>query len=632
MTSLTQVKTNFTAGEISTRLLGRGDLRAYDNGALRLDNLFIHPTGGVTRRAGLYHIDTLPGGGRLAPFEFNTEQTYVLVFGDRVLRIYRDGVLRATLTDTPWQLSQLNQLSWTQSADTLLVVHPDLPPRKINRSDDTIWTITDWVFVTESGAERRPFYRFADPDVTLAASATTGSVTLTASAALFTPEHEGVRLVINKKQVTITSVASPTSATASVEQTLTGTAATKDWQEAAFSAARGWPVAVAFHQDRLVIGGSRDLPNRLWLSQSGDIWNFNTGTGLDDEAIEFAVLSDQVNAIRAVFSGRHLQVFTSGGEWMVTGDPLTPTTLQVRRQTRVGMPIDRIVLPVDVDGATLFCARNGREIREFLYTDVEQAYQANDLALLSKHLVTDPLCMVFDQKRRLLFIAMRDYSLATLTIYRSEQVAAWARMTSDGKFHSLAVAGDDVYALTERDGQFALEVFDETISTDSALTGTSLTPKTIWAGLDHLEGRLVSIKADDVVQSSQSVLSGRITLDTPASAVEIGLPFTHVIEALPPSLLTAVGSSRIYRIVEARFRIEDTAALRVDMGLGLRDIPLRRLNAETAFDTPPPFITGDIRVRAHGWQRDLSAAPWRIEQSVPLSFTLLSVTLELKAG
>jgi len=146
MTSLSQVKTNFTAGEISTRMLGRGDLRAYDNGALRLENLFIHPTGGVTRRAGLYHIDTLPGKARLAPFEFNTEQTYVLVFGDRVLRIYRDGVLRATLNDTPWQLSQLNQLVWTQSADTLLVVHPDVPPQKIARTGDTVWQIEPWIF------------------------------------------------------------------------------------------------------------------------------------------------------------------------------------------------------------------------------------------------------------------------------------------------------------------------------------------------------------------------------------------------------------------------------------------------------------------------------------------------------
>lgn len=38
MTRIREVKTNFTAGEISADLLGRGDLRAYDNGALDLCN------------------------------------------------------------------------------------------------------------------------------------------------------------------------------------------------------------------------------------------------------------------------------------------------------------------------------------------------------------------------------------------------------------------------------------------------------------------------------------------------------------------------------------------------------------------------------------------------------------------
>ena len=160
-----------------------------------------------------------------------------------------------------------------------------------------------------------------------------------------------------------------------------------DWTEQAFSAARGWPVSVCFHQDRLVIGGSRDLPNRLWLSKSADLFNFDLGEGLDDEAIEFPILSDQVNAIRYVFSGRHLQVFTSGAEWMVTGDPLTPTSIQLFRQTRVGSPVDRTVPPQDVDGATVFVPRAGPQLRAFLFTDTEQAYQASDLALLAHHMM-----------------------------------------------------------------------------------------------------------------------------------------------------------------------------------------------------------------------------------------------------
>ena len=154
----------------------------------------------------------------------------------------------------------------------------------------------------------------------------------------------------------------------------------------------------------MVIGGSRDLPNALWFSKSGRFFDFDTGDGLDDEAIAFRLAASDDPAIRALVSGRNLQVFTSVGEWVVTGDPLTPTNIQVEQQSRIGSPRDRQVPPIDVDGATLFVARNGREIREFLFTNIEDAYQATDLALLARHLVVDPVDQAFDQGRRLFLI------------------------------------------------------------------------------------------------------------------------------------------------------------------------------------------------------------------------------------
>jgi hypothetical protein len=53
MTRTKIVKTTFTSGEVTSDLLGRGDLKAYDNGALKLRNVFIQPTGGIVRRSGL---------------------------------------------------------------------------------------------------------------------------------------------------------------------------------------------------------------------------------------------------------------------------------------------------------------------------------------------------------------------------------------------------------------------------------------------------------------------------------------------------------------------------------------------------------------------------------------------------
>ncbi|MCF8496733.1 MAG: hypothetical protein K9G62_08745 [Alphaproteobacteria bacterium] len=630
MTKYREIKTSFTAGEVSPDLLGRGDLRAYENGALALRNVFINPTGGVTRRAGLNYIDTAAGDGRLIAFEFNTEQTYLLVLTDGQIAIYAGGVLDDTVA-APWDGAQIPQVAWTQSADTLLLVHPEVPPKKLTRGAGGVWALTDWEFFTDGGVLYQPYFKFADSAVTLTPSGTTGSITLTASASVFEAGHEGTRLRVGGQEVEITDFDSPTVVTAAVIETLDGTSATIDWEEQAFSPVRGYPVTVAFHQDRLVIGGSRDLPNRLWFSKSGDLFNFDLGEGLDDESIEFAILSDQVNAIRGIFSGRHLQVFTSGAEWMVTGDPLTPTSVQIRRQTRTGSVIARYIPPVNVDGATLYVARNRQEIHEFLYTDIEQAYQSTDLAFLSRSVIGTPADQDYDQKNRLLFVVREDGKFATLTVFRSEAVSAWTLHETQGNAKSVSVVGEEIYLLVERDGTYTIELFDPALNLDSALSGEAGSPTVSWSGLDHLEGFDVSIVADGIVQADKTVSGGGVTLDEPASAVQIGLAYTHIIEPLPPSDIGGAGAGRRVRLIRGIFRLKDTAALRLDMGRGLNDVALRRLGTEL-LDEPPPLVSGDVRVRALGWQAEGTAPLWRIEQDIPLPFTLLSVSAEMKVN
>ena len=634
MARLRLQKTSFTGGEISPLLLGRGDLRAYDNGAGKLRNVFIHPTGGVTRRSGLRYVDTVAGSGRLAAFEFNTEQVYLLVFTDLQVEVYRDGTSIQTIT-TPWTESQVAQINWTQTADTLLVVHPEVEPRKITRDSAEVFSITTWTFLeeTEDPVNRiqQPHHKFADDDVTLTPSATTGTVTLTASADAFIADHVGTRIRVQDKEVEVTTFTSATQVQASVKENLPNTDASKDWEEQAFSAVRGWPGSVCFHQDRMVIGGSQDLPNRLWLSKSSDLFNFDLGEGLDDEAIEFAILSDQVNAIRAVFSGRHLQVFTSGAEWMVTGEPLTPGNLQLNRQTRIGSPVDRTVPPRDVDGATLFAPRNAPEIREFLFADVEQAYQAQDLAMLARHLINRPVDQDYDNKERLFHVVMSNGSLGTLTIYRAEEVTAWTLQETDGAFRSVAVLGEDTYVLIDRNGSFFLEVFDASINVDSGLLGSDTTPKTLWSGLDHLEGETVTVVADGAERTQHVVTSGSITLAEPASTVQVGLPFTHLVEPLPPAQGKEGGQGGKVRPVSVTLRLQDTSALRIDVGRGFVTIPFKRFGSEV-LDAPPPAFSGDKKIRAFGWKRTGLDPLWRIEDDTPLPFSLLSVSTEISAN
>lgn len=599
------------------------------NGAAKLQNLFIFPTGGITRRDGLRYIDQIAGFGRLIPFEFNTQQTYLIVLTDGQIDVYLNDALISTLT-APWEEDDIRQVAWTQSADTLLLVHPDYPLKKLLRNSLGEFVLEDWVYFTENNVIHQPFYKFADSDVTLLPSGTSGTITLTASADVFMAGHAGTRLQVSGKQVQITSYSSPTVVTVTVIENLTDTTATIDWFEQAYSPVRGYPITVAFHQDRLVIGGSRDLPNRLWFSRSGYLYNFDLGTGLDDEAIEFALLSDQVNAIRGIFSGRHLQVFTSGAEWMVTGTLLTPSTVQFNRQTRVGSVIDRYVPPVTVDGATIFVAENGKEIREFLYTDVGQAYTAVDLALVSRHIPNDIVDQDYDQYRRLIFTIRNDGKFATMTFYRVERVRAWTLHDTQGHAHSVSVVGENTYLLVERDGDFFIEKFDDSIYLDSSLSGSSMMATTNWSGLDHLEGKEVTIVADGVVLDEPiTVISGGFTLPDAANTIDVGLPYTHIVEPLPLAMSEFSAGAKT-RLVEGIYRVQDTQSLRLDVGRGLKDVPLKQFGEDELLDAPPPIVSGDIKVRALGWLQNSTSPYWRIEQSAAYQFTLLSVAVQLK--
>ena len=623
MAASRQIKASFAAGELAPELLGRSDLRAYANGARRLRNVFIQPTGGVTRRPGLRHIANLPGPARLLAFEFNTEQTYLLVFTHAAFRVFLGDTLVAQGV-TAWASVHLPQLAFTQSADTLLICHPDLPAQQLTRTSHTAWTLTGWNWT------RPPTFRFAAPDITVTPSGLSGSVTITASAPVFSALQLASAFRLRGRQGTITAVASPTQATLALADPLPDTDPSIDWEEAVFSWARGFPVTACFHQDRLVIGGSRELPNRLWLSRSGSLFDFDKGTGLDDQGIEFGLFSDQVNAIRAVFSGRHLQVFTTGGEWMVSGDPLTPSSIQLNRQTRIGSSPRRMIPPVDVDGSTIFAARSERAIHEFAYTDVQQAYQSNDLGMIAQHIIRTPVAMAYDQTQRLLHVVMADGGMATLTLYREEAVTAWTMQQTNGAFRGVAELDGRVFVAVERGGTTRLERFEPGFGLDAALEGSSAAPQDRWSGLAHLEGSTVGILADGAPRADSTVSEAAVNIDPPASGVQIGLRFAHEIEPLPPEMLTAAGArSAPLRLVSVGFRLLETSALDVDLGRGPSPVSFRRLDTPM-LDAPPPRFSGDVRLSALGWRRDAMRPLWRIAGDAPLPLTLLSVTTDMR--
>lgn len=630
MSNNVSVKTNFTAGQVSPLIYGRGDLGIFENGARTLENVIIHPTGGISRRRGLRCIDKISGAARLLPFEFNTEQTYLLCFLNQKLRIYRDNVFISEL-ETPWTLAQLDSINWTQSADTLLVVHPDVAPKQISRYDGDVWKVEDWEYYTEDGMVYCPYYNFFQKKENLRPSGTSGTVTLTADNDIFSPEYVGSRIRINEGEVKITAYVNAKQLIGETGKNLNNANQTADWEESSFSNRRGWPNSVTFHQDRMVIGGSKSLPNRLWLSKSSDLFNFDLGEGLDDEAIEFAILSDQVNAIKAVVSARHLLVFTTGAEWMVTGQPLTPESIQLSRQTKVGMYTGCYVPPQNVDGATLFVSSGGRQIREFLFADVEQAYQAKDLTLLSSEIIKNPRDCIYHSDDSVLYVVLGDGSVSCLTTYRTEQVNAWSKLKTDGSFRSVAAIGDDIYFCVSRKNGWFIEKMEDDWWVDCSTRLTSETPRKHWEGLDIYNGSEVSVVADDFTIGLYEVENSAIDLEEAASEIIVGYPYEHVIEPLPFMQESArPWPPKALRVVQGLFRIIRSRSFRINIGGGYFEVPLKKMYRDRLLDAPAISYDGDVELRSLGWVKDMERPIWSIRSSVPVPFTLLSAVIEVK--
>ena len=105
-----------------------------------------------------------------------------------------------------------------------------------------------------------------------------------------------------------------------------------------------------------------------------------TGTVTDDAAITFTIASDSVNVIQHLVSQQSLFIFTSDGEFDMSGEPVTPSNVLVRKQTSYGIG-SGVTTPKIVDNEVLFVAKGGKQLRAFVYNFNTDAFSANDLAL-----------------------------------------------------------------------------------------------------------------------------------------------------------------------------------------------------------------------------------------------------------
>lgn len=203
------IQNSFNAGELSSTMDGRTDVDKYLIGCSTLENFVPLVEGPLTKRMGLYYVygtKDATDGAWFARFEFNTEQAYVLEFGDGYIRFYTNNGILLNLgvpyeIVSPWAWADLTNddgtfaLQMYQSADVIYITGGGKPPQKLSRVANTNWTIANVDF------QGGPF-NDVDPDqtITVYASAQTGTgITLTASSSIFQAGHVGCLFYLEQK-------------------------------------------------------------------------------------------------------------------------------------------------------------------------------------------------------------------------------------------------------------------------------------------------------------------------------------------------------------------------------------------------------------------------------------------------
>ena len=112
---------------------------------------------------------------------------------------------------TTYTTGQLPEIKVTQSADVMFVTHNDHPVRKIQRTSNTDWTISDVSFING------PYLDENATTTTLTPNGRSGSITLTASSSTFVSTDVGRLVKIYNGYAKITAFTSATVVTATVQ-------------------------------------------------------------------------------------------------------------------------------------------------------------------------------------------------------------------------------------------------------------------------------------------------------------------------------------------------------------------------------------------------------------------------------
>ena len=209
-----------------------------------------------------------------------------------------------------------------------------------------------------------------------------------------------------------------------------------------------YPSTVTFHQQRLYYGNTNRRQGRILASKIGKYRDFTSRRNIQaDDALDFEIFGREVSKVNAQIGVEELVVLTESAEYTIRGGDggITPTTINARPETYFGA--SELIRPIIVGRSTIFAQRGDSILRDFRYDFSSGGYEGNDLTIFSSHL--------FDSHRLIdvgfvktpnsnIWVARADDIFLCLTYINEQQIVAWTRCDfENGKIVSMAGVPED---------------------------------------------------------------------------------------------------------------------------------------------------------------------------------------------
>ncbi len=626
---------------------------------------------------------------RLFSFELTTDTRYLVAVTDRSASFFLNGVVPTNGTvPLPYESADIPDLDAAIGADALFFTHEDYPVRfvfdEFTGDDfqtaafafDTVpqfdfedsgspsavseiqavvldanWAQGDTFQLELDGArtalisyngdatanertttaaniEREVQKLYTVPGFTGVTCARTGTRTYTVTFADASAKpYDGLMTAVIGTVVS-TEALSPT-----ITRSQTGVSRAED----VWSVTRGYPRTVTFFGGRLYFGGTRSKLQSLFGSTVNDINSFELLDQLDADPIFHTLDSQQLNAITGLYSGRTLEVFTSGSEHRYVrpqGVPITPADFPVS-QTNYGA---KRIRPVTVNGATIFVQRLGKSIRDFRFDFEEDAYNSLGLSSLAPNLINNVVDLSAWQgssvdEINLVFSVNGDGTVAVLNLRREADVRAWTEWTTTGSFKAVATTVEEVFFAVQRTiggtAKIFLEQTDDDMYVDAGVNVTSAATNNVL----HLTGETcrVRLNPQHLVLADQT--GGTVTASESqfaASPIQVGLNFNPTVTPMPLASLTPQGSNFLdkRRVRKARVKVRETLGLL----LNGRPIPDRFSDIDNFDDNDPTPFSGNHSIEETSNWDETEDKLVTFSQVDPLPMQILSISIDMESA